>query len=88
MSSTLGQLPPPDRWAEALASLNDDDRLQLSLVDKDKLVVLREFLDITADEKRLCIQKRWKINRHDGRVVIIRDLFKKIAVWVQKFREI
>lgn len=83
-------VPPHDRWAKALASLNKHDKLQLSqnITNKDRLEVLREIIDITAEKKRRCIQKAWKFKRRDGKVVIIRDLLEKIAVWVQKFKEV
>lgn len=78
-----------NRWAKALESLNENDKLQLQVDPdgKDYFAILKEVLDKATEKKKLCIQKAWKFKR-DGKVVIIRDLFEKIVVWVEKFKEV
>lgn len=67
--------------ANALASLIDEDRpqLQLDAKEKGRLNILTDVLDLAAEKKQICIQKAWKFMRRDGRVVIVRYLFEKIA---------
>jgi hypothetical protein len=79
-----------NRWGKALQLLNENDKLQLQVdpARKDYVGILTEVLGIAAEKKQLCIKKAWKFTRRDGKVVIIRDLFEKIAVWVQKFKDV
>lgn len=81
---------PRNYWAEALALLSEDDKFQLSrtLQNKNQLEILKEVLDVTIEKKLMCIQRRWRFTRGDGKVVILRDLFEKIAVWIQKFKDV
>jgi hypothetical protein len=80
---------PKNRWAKALESLNENEKqlLQVDPDGKDYLAILKEVLDKATEKKKLCIQKAWKFKRN-GKVVIIRDLFEKIVVWVKKFKEV
>ncbi|CZR60508.1 related to vegetatible incompatibility protein HET-E-1 [Phialocephala subalpina] len=84
--------PAGSRWTKALESLSENDRLQLqSNFPPDQAHyrgMLEEVLDIAVEKKQLCIKKAWKFKKSDGKVVIVRDLFEKIVVWVQKFKEV
>jgi hypothetical protein len=78
------------RWFKALDSLNENDKLQLHLdtEPKDYLQILKDVQDIANKKRQLCLEKGWKFKRRDGKVVIIRDLFEKIIIWIQRFKEI
>ena len=56
--------------------------------DPDRIAVLEGSLALAEDKKRQCLTKRWKVRRSHGQNLILRDVFGKIIVWVQKFKEI
>ncbi|KAF8865087.1 hypothetical protein BDZ45DRAFT_580955, partial [Acephala macrosclerotiorum] len=77
------------RWTKALESLSENDKIQLSVGSNlDYLRTLNDVLNIAVEKKQLCIKKAWKFKRRDGKIVIVRDLFEKLVVWVQKFKEV
>jgi hypothetical protein len=82
--------PSEERWAQALALLNENDRLQLHIDtnSKDYLGILNEVLDIAEEKKKLCREKAWKYKKRNGKVIIIRDLLEKLVGWVKRFREV
>ena len=42
-----------------------------------------------AETKKIeCLRKRWKFKRKNGDELILRDVFEKMANWVQKFKEV
>lgn len=51
-------------------------------------MVLKDVVNLAEDKKEQCIRKRWTIKKRKGGTLILRDVFEKIAVWAQKFREI
>lgn len=79
-----------DRWATALSYLTPEDRKAVASDGKDKLDVLNPLQDETTRAKEKSIEKRWRYRRpgHEGETVILRDLFGKIASWLDRFREI
>ena len=49
---------------------------------------LDDLLAAVADKKRECQQKQWTVQRGPGRnAVVLRDVFTKIATWIEKFVE-
>lgn len=68
-------------WELALEDLDPADRENLRSLDK--IDALKKAKVAAEKQRDLCIAKRWKIGR-----VVIRDVFEKILVWVDKFLEI
>lgn len=78
-----------DLWAAALKTLREEDRKAVAFDGQDKLYVLSDLGQLVTDAKENCIKKRWRFHRPgDGQTVILRDLFSKIAVWIDRFKEI
>lgn len=79
-----------NRWAIALNCLTPEDRQAVVSDGQDKLDVLNCLQDETNKAKEASIEKRWRYRRpgHEGETVILRDLFGKIATWLNRFREI
>jgi hypothetical protein len=74
-------------WNHAITRLSPADREHLNFADS-KSTVLSEVLTLTQQKKELCIQKRLKYTRKTGEVVVLRDVFDKIIVSVEKFLQI
>jgi hypothetical protein len=68
--------------------MNDKDALQFTVRDTDRLAILNDVLAAVEAKKQSCMQKRWKFTKRNGEVIIIRDLFEKIATWVNKFKDV
>ena len=78
-----------DLWAAALSSLSEEDRELVAFDGQHKVEVLSDLGQLVASAKETSIKKRWRFHRSgNGQTVIIRDLFSKIAVWIDKFKEI
>lgn len=78
-----------DRWKAALCTLSAEDRKLVAFDGQHKLDVLTDLGHLVAGAKENSIKKRWRFHRPGGgQTVILRDLFSKIAVWIDRFKEI
>ena len=78
-----------DLWEAALYTLSDEDRKLVAFDGQDRLDVLSGLVDLVASAKENSIKKRWRFHRPGGgQTVILRDLFSKIVVWIDRFKEI
>lgn len=79
-----------DKWLAAVATLTEDDKRLLNFDDTnpDRLAVLTDVLTLVDAKKNICINNRWRYKRKNGQIIILRDVFEKVAVWVNKFKEI
>ena len=77
-------------WASALSKLSLEDRQRIAFEGQDKLDVLTDLQTLTNSAKTKSIENRWRFHRpgRGGETVILWDLFSKIAVWIDRFREI
>ena len=75
-------------WNQALATLSNDDKAAIETHNMDKLSVLKDVLAAVNEHRRICMQRRLRYRKSNGEVVILRDIIDKVAVWVQKFKEI
>src|ERR1700733_3526647 len=80
--------PAEDLWAKAAKALNDKNQLPVDFNQMDRLTVLKDVLVAVEEKKQSCLKKRWKYKNSKGEIVILRDLFEKIVVWVDKFKEV
>jgi hypothetical protein len=79
---------PENLWDKALASLTADDRISLFVDGSDRRKVLEEVLSIVQGAEQTSQEKRWKWKNQKGETVILRDVFAKMVVWVEKFKGI
>ena len=79
-----------DYWAAALELLSPEDRHLLAFGGPGKLEVLTDLQDLTEKAKARSIEKRWRFRRpsRGGEIIILRDVFGKIATWVNHFKQI
>ena len=80
-----------DLWASALSTLTERDRQQLRFHDgQDELSVLTDLQELTGRAKEQCIKKRWRFQKpgRNGETVVLRDIFTKMVVWIDVFKQI
>jgi len=80
--------PAEDLWAKAAKTLNDRNQLPIDANQTDRITILKDVLAAVEEKQQTCLKKRWKYKNSKGEDVIIRDLFAKIVVWVDKFKEV
>ena len=71
-----------------METLSDEDKEHIDFNRTDKLAILNDVLAAVEDKRQNCMRGRWRYTRSNGEVIILRDLFEKMAVWVNKFKEI
>jgi hypothetical protein len=52
------------------------------------LITLKDALAAAKASRDECIGKQWKIQRQDGRTIVLRDVFDRIVTWVEKLKDI
>ena len=79
-----------DLWASALDKLSEVDRQQLEFDGCNNLDVLSGLQALTERAREDCIMKRWRLPRRsgNGETIVLRDLFSKIVVWVNIFKQV
>ena len=77
-------------WVVALSRLPIEYQSHLAdnVVDDKPQASLQALLLLVQEKQRKSTEKRWKLRKRSGKVVFIRDLFEKIAHWINKFKEI
>jgi hypothetical protein len=80
--------PAEDLWVRAAKTLSEKDQLSIDFNRVDRLKALEDVLVAVEEKKQSCLEKRWKYKNSKGEDVILRDLFAKIVVWVDKFKEV
>lgn len=76
-----------DLWVQALETFSEEERALVDFGDTNLLDVLNSVAALADDKKKQCLQNRWSVKVF-GRKVILRDVFSKICIWIQKFKEI
>jgi len=66
--------------------LSDSERANLDF-GQDKLDILDDLQQTTAQARDRCIKQRWRFSRpgKNGETIVLRDLFRKIATWIDMF---
>ena len=82
--------PSDTLWAVALSHLSVEDRQAITFDGQGGLDILKNLQILANEAKAKSIEKRWRCRRpgRGGETVILRDLFSKIATWINCFREI
>ncbi|TGO19455.1 hypothetical protein BTUL_0004g00930 [Botrytis tulipae] len=78
------------RWHQAWESLKEEDKDEIKLdpTRTGYLDILQDIHNLATEKKELCIQKAWKYKKNNGTTIIVRDLFEKILVWVNKVKDV
>lgn len=78
-----------DLWVAALYTLKEEDRKLVTFDGQRRLDVLSDLGQLVAAARDTSIKKRWRFHRPgSGQTVILRDLFSKIVVWIDRFKQI
>ena len=78
-------------WASALETLAHSDRQQLTFYNgQDRLAILSDLQVLTESAKGQCIKKRWRFRKpgRNGETIVLRDIFQKMVVWIDMFKQI
>ncbi|KZF24380.1 ankyrin [Xylona heveae TC161] len=75
-------------WQEAFGSLSQNDQAHLQFDDQNIAIIPSQMLNYVKDKKQECLNKRWVFRKRNQDEVMIRDIFEKIARWINKFKEI
>jgi hypothetical protein len=75
-------------WDEAILLLHPEAAEEFRLKKDDKLHVLAEVLAAANEKKDQMRDKQWKYTRSNGKTVVFRDIFDKIALRLNKFKDI
>ena len=80
---------PKNLWASVLSSWSVDDRTLIAFESRDEIDVLADILEAAENAKSRSIEKRWRFRQPgQGQILVLRDLFSKIVVWINRFRGI
>ena len=83
MSASVQQppaVPAQNLWDIAVTRLSEKEKAHLDFSSTDKL---DELLSAVESRRHECEQRQWTIKQ-----VVLRDVFTKIARWIQKFIDV
>ena len=83
MSASVQQSPTPpvqNLWDIAVTKLSDKEKARLDL---SSTVKLDELLSDVKSRIQECKQRQWTVKR-----IVLRDVFTKIAKWIEKFIDV
>jgi hypothetical protein len=78
----------PNLWAQAAVSLSPAEQLLINLNDPTISNSIDDVLDSAKLMQTKCKAKLWKCKNKNGEEIILRDVFAKIVVWVEKFKQV
>jgi hypothetical protein len=78
----------PNLWVQAAASLGPNDQLPFSLNDPTVKTSIDDVLSTAKLMQEHCKKKLWKYENKRGEVVILRDVFAKVANAIEKCNQI
>ena len=82
-------LPSPrDLWALAAEGFKQKDKDILRDL-QTTTIRLNDLLAAVEERKKECRERQWELKRSKGNdAVVLRDIFAKIATWIEKFIEV
>lgn len=72
----------------AVQALSSAEKQQFDFSRVDRSVILNDVLADVMAKRQTAMEKRWKYTKRNGDIIILRDVFEKIIVWVNKFKEV
>ncbi|KAF7889956.1 uncharacterized protein EAF02_002371 [Botrytis sinoallii] len=77
-----------DLWNEALKQVQFTNISALVAAGLERRQILVEILDLVQKQELKAQERKWKWKKKNGQVIIIRDIFVKLAIWIEKFKSI
>jgi hypothetical protein len=75
-------------WLQAKQKLSEDDRELIHVWGaKDNHGIVNEVLASARDKQKEADAKKWKFQRKDGTVVVVKDVFDKMVDAIAKFQD-
>lgn len=75
-------------WDKAVASLSEEDRHGIDFQQTDRRANLVDLITEVQRKKQDCVKRRLKYKRSNGDDVVLYDVFEKIALWLDKFKQV
>ncbi|KAH0541622.1 hypothetical protein FGG08_003912 [Glutinoglossum americanum] len=75
-------------WDEAFRTLGKWDRQSITFENAKDHLLPTEILAIVQSKKEECIRKQWKYTKSNGEQVVLREVFEKMAGWIDKFKQV
>ncbi|KAL1599675.1 hypothetical protein SLS60_007478 [Paraconiothyrium brasiliense] len=80
--------PDQDLWEKAFRAIDDEDAQKLKLNGAERNTILKSLMIDVEAKRRNCLEKRWRYTKSNGDSIVLRDVFEKVATWVEKFKQI
>ncbi|TGO38147.1 hypothetical protein BHYA_0081g00430 [Botrytis hyacinthi] len=77
-----------DLWDKALKQVQFTDTSALVTAGLERRQILVEILDLVQKQELKAQERKWKWKKKNGQVIIIRDIFVKLVIWMEKFKSI
>ncbi|TGO46429.1 hypothetical protein BOTNAR_0588g00050 [Botryotinia narcissicola] len=77
-----------DLWNEALKQVQFTNTSALVAAGLERLQILVEILDLVQKQELKAQERKWKWKKKNGQLIIIRVIFVKLAIWMEKFKSI
>jgi hypothetical protein len=77
-----------DLWQAALERVEPKLRGLLSRTETNKLANLERILHFAAEQRELCMRKRWRIKKRSGDIIILRDVFERVMHYVNSIKRL
>ncbi|KAF5876990.1 putative ankyrin repeat protein [Botrytis fragariae] len=77
-----------DLWNEALKKVQFTNTSALVAAGLDRRQILVEILELVQKQELKAQERKWKWKKKNGQVIIIRDIFVKLAIWMEKFKSV
>ncbi|KAB8295087.1 hypothetical protein EYC80_007025 [Monilinia laxa] len=77
-----------DLWNEALKNVHFTDTSAFITTGLEKRQILEEILDLVQKQELKAQERKWKLRKKNGQVIILRDVFAKLVIWIDKFKAV
>ena len=68
--------------------LSKEDQNLIDFHQLDKRASLADLIKLIDDNKSKCLDRRWRLKKPNGEVIVFRDVMEKIVKTVNKFKDI
>ncbi|KAJ5370546.1 uncharacterized protein N7496_006638 [Penicillium cataractarum] len=75
-------------WDHAVNTVPETEISLVNFQNPEKRGILEDVLVLAQQRREECLRKRWRIRRKNGTIIILRDVFEKMIVWINKFKEV
>lgn len=75
-------------WDNAVQTVPETELSLIDFKNPEKRGILEDVLALAQQRREECLRKRWRIRRKNGSIIILRDVFEKVIIWINKFKEV